>query len=1229
TVTTTDVAGNSVTANADHPYTVDTSIAATIAIENITADDIINAAEAKTDIPVHGTVGADVQVGDTVTVTVGSETYTTTVQAGNTWTVDVPGKVLVDNGGHEVQATVTTTDVAGNSVTANADHPYTVDTAIAATITIDNITSDDVINAAEAKTDIPVHGTVGDDVKVGDTVTVTVGSETYTTTVQAGNTWTVDVPGKVLVDNGGHEVQATVTTTDTAGNTATANNEKPYVIIDLTAQVTINDVANDNVLNADESKDGAKVSITGTVGGDVKAGDTVTLTVDGKEIGTAQVVDNAGKLEWVATDIDGHLLATATTDDVTATVSIKDTFGNTASATDSQTYEEKTLTAQVTIDNVTADNVINGTEATETITLHGSVGGDVKIGDEVTITIDGQSHTVTVVDNNGQLGWSLPVAGSVLAGATQDQIQAHVSIKDNFGNTVEANTIHDYSVKTLDASITIDNVTTDNVINEKEAAEIQLLHGSVGGDVKVGDDVTISVDGRDYKTKVIDTNGNLGWQVEVAGSVLANATIDKISAVVSINDKAGNSETATAIHDYKVATLDVSVSVDSINNGKAITGEEHDNNTPITVTGSVGGDAKVGDTVTLHFGDKTIDATVEDHGAGQLGYTTQVPGGYFEPNQNDGFTGDVNATISISDDYGNDASSTGDKSYDGYGQIHIGGNNADVIDGTGYNDLLIGDSSAVEINIEPKTISFILDTSASMGAQAISFSQAFGISSDEKITNVSFNGNSTALFQSLSFDDAMSKLISSRPDISYNTELTIWDSHNIQHTIKYEDVTRIGLAKEALNNTLHTIETTYTSEQLAVTTFNLATFGSGYQGTTSFKYDPVLKQLVTVEIHNKDINDTHNPLPVIGENITEYLHGLQPWGQTDYDIALENVLELFKPGEENTLFFLSDGEDNVGGDFNINSVVNKIGKDFLHSIDPNIISMGMAINSNNVNAIAQMKEIAQIGHAYGKDSHYIDVHDLSKLNEELGIAAQKILGGSDTIHGSSQNDILFGDFMNYEVLGYKDGQLPDGLTPENALRDAVAKDYGKDITDINEQDIFNYIDKHPNIADISENQGGTDNLYGGAGDDVLFGQSKNDLLVGGEGNDILNGGSGNDILVADQGNDILIGGSGNDTFQLNYLSNINESATVTIKDLDSGDRLDLSSILGDSGNVDTLLTQVSSTKMQDGTLSIGFHEDKQHIVIDNITDIYNDLGSSTTDIITSLFNHHVFTPDLH
>ncbi|HIF9283878.1 TPA: Ig-like domain-containing protein, partial [Photobacterium damselae] len=1042
--------------------------------------------------------------------------------------------------------------------------------------------------------------------------------------------WTAtDIDGHVLANASKDDVTATVSIKDSYGNTASATDNQAYEEKTLSAQVDITAVAGDNVLNADESKDGAKVSITGTVGGDVKAGDTVTLTVDGKEIGTATVVDNGGKLEWTATDIDGHVLANASKDDVTATVTVSDKFGNSASAEDTQAYEEKTLSASVTIDGVTADNIINEKEATETITLHGTVGGDVKVGDEVTITVDGKHYKTSVTENDGQLGWALPVDGSVLAHAKVDQIQAHVSIKDNYGNTAEANAEHDYTVKTLDASITIDDVTSDNVISKEEAANDILLHGQVGGDVKLGDTVVITVDGHDYQTKVIERNGQLGWQVEVAGSVLANATADKIHAVVKISDKAGNTETATADHDYKVTDLNVTITVDSINDGKAITGGEHDNNSPITVTGSVGGDAKVGDTVTLQLGDKSVDVKVEDQGNGKLGYTAQVPGSYFEPNQNHGFSGDVHATITISDTYGNSASAVDDKPYDGYGRVEIGGNDSNIIDGTGYNDILVGDSSPVEIKIEPKTISFILDISGSMATAGETSVQAMArhldIAKGDDLSKVIINDKEYSISTNGEFGQEVINLVASLGLISQNPTISFTHASGIVSSVSFNDSivteSRLELAKDALIETLHILEDSYTEEQLAITTFNLATFSSGYMGTTSFKYDPESKQLIALEYHDKGVNDYSTPPPVLGDSMTEYVNSLKPSNATDYDIVLENVLALLKPEDDNTLFFLSDGEDTVGG-FNVQDVINKLGADDIKQLNLRLVSMGMAVDTEA--AKHQLEAIAHLGRDYGETSHYIDVTNMNDLKEQLGIEAQKIVGGGDTIYGSSHSDILFGDFMNYAVLGYPDGHLPDGLKPEDALKNMIAKDAGKTVSEVNEKDIFDYIESHPELSEIPDIQGGADKLYGNEGDDILYGQSKSDTLVGGQGDDILNGGSGDDILVADEGNDILVGGKGDDVFKLDFLAKVDESATVTIKDLDSGDHLDLSSILTKDNGLDTLLQQVSSAKIEDGKLDLGFHDDKQHVVIENLGAVYPDVSGSTNDIVTSLYNQHLF-----
>ena len=130
---------------------------------------------------ITGTVGGDVKVGDTVTVTVDGVDYTGLVQAGLTFSIAVPGSGLLADPDLTVDASVTTTDAAGNTTTATDDQAYTVDTAApVASITLDAITADNIVNAAEgAGASVAITGTVGGDVKVGDTVTVTVDGVDY------------------------------------------------------------------------------------------------------------------------------------------------------------------------------------------------------------------------------------------------------------------------------------------------------------------------------------------------------------------------------------------------------------------------------------------------------------------------------------------------------------------------------------------------------------------------------------------------------------------------------------------------------------------------------------------------------------------------------------------------------------------------------------------------------------------------------------------------------------------------------------------------------------------------------------------------------------------------------------------------------------------------------------------------------------------------------------------
>lgn len=106
--------------------TVDVTAAASITVNSITADDIINAAEAGGTVAVSGTVGGDAAAGDTVSFTINGTDYSGTVNPdGTTWSIDVAGADLAADTSFD--ATVSGSDAAGNPFTASTTSTHTVD----------------------------------------------------------------------------------------------------------------------------------------------------------------------------------------------------------------------------------------------------------------------------------------------------------------------------------------------------------------------------------------------------------------------------------------------------------------------------------------------------------------------------------------------------------------------------------------------------------------------------------------------------------------------------------------------------------------------------------------------------------------------------------------------------------------------------------------------------------------------------------------------------------------------------------------------------------------------------------------------------------------------------------------------------------------------------------------------------------------------------------------------
>ncbi|MEB6659781.1 Ig-like domain-containing protein, partial [Acinetobacter vivianii] len=209
-------------------------------IDDVTADNVLNAAESTTTITVTGTLtGIPADAATTVvTLVINGVTYTATVDvATGNWTADVAGSDLLADTDATINATATFTDAAGNSSTVTDTQTYTVDVTAPAAPEIDPVNGTD-----------PITGTA----EPGSTVTVTFPDGTTVDVVTDPTTgeWTVPNPGG-LVD--GDTISAIAT--DPAGNPSVPGTET----VDLTppnpagATLTIDDVTADNVLNAAES----------------------------------------------------------------------------------------------------------------------------------------------------------------------------------------------------------------------------------------------------------------------------------------------------------------------------------------------------------------------------------------------------------------------------------------------------------------------------------------------------------------------------------------------------------------------------------------------------------------------------------------------------------------------------------------------------------------------------------------------------------------------------------------------------------------------------------------------------------------------------------------------------------------------------------------------------------------------------------------------------------------
>ena len=302
TVATTDPSGNTstdgftavinhqptITSNSGNPLTLEVA-ENTTTVSDVEATDSEDGAETNLTYTLSGADAAKFSIGtDGKLAFIAAPDFETPASANASNLYQVTVTTTDKNGGMDTQAiTVTVTDVD--------------DTA--PVITIGTVSTDNIINKAEAHADVAISGST--DAENGQTVTVKLNGKTYTGTVNSG-AWSVNVLAADATALADGKQTITADVSDAAGNAATQASHD--IQVDQTPPaITGSDIA----LTNDTTP-----TLSGTT--DVADGTSVTVT-DSSHATICTTTASGGTWSCTPTTvlpIGNHTLSVATTDSI-------------------------------------------------------------------------------------------------------------------------------------------------------------------------------------------------------------------------------------------------------------------------------------------------------------------------------------------------------------------------------------------------------------------------------------------------------------------------------------------------------------------------------------------------------------------------------------------------------------------------------------------------------------------------------------------------------------------------------------------------------------------------------------------------------------------------------------------------------------------------------------------------------------------------------------------------
>ncbi|WP_188112349.1 retention module-containing protein, partial [Salinicola aestuarinus] len=463
----------------------------TVGLDAIAVDDIVNRSESQGPLVLAGKGGGDAAPGDAVTITIGETAYSAVLDDNLTFSITVPGSLLVGNPSITVTLTHTQGDV---TVTATSSRPYGVDIdPPSPTVQLDFIAGDDIVNAAESNQPIALSGVAGGDASAGDQVTLLVGESQFTTTVDENLRFSVEVPGNVLLQAQGGAVIAVISHADAAGNVGSATASRDYGV-DVTSPtlgIELDTIAGDNIVNAEESA--RDIPVTGTVTGDFASGDSVTLTV-GDQRYTGSLADDGS----FSIEVPGSQLAQTGT--IQAAVSHTDAAGNVGSASTATTYAVDVLPpAALEDDGATRQQQVLETGADLGVLANDSdpdsLSSELRVvaingsAEAVGQTINGSNGGAFVIRPDGSYRFDPGTDFNTLGEGATATSQVSYGVSDSQGNTSTATLT--VTVTGTNDGPTVAAELTANVTEDGAAVSLDLLTGAA--DIDSGDTLSAVV----------------------------------------------------------------------------------------------------------------------------------------------------------------------------------------------------------------------------------------------------------------------------------------------------------------------------------------------------------------------------------------------------------------------------------------------------------------------------------------------------------------------------------------------------------------------------------------------------------------------------------------------------------------------------------------------------------------------------------------------------------------